>query len=208
MSKNAAFWSLEPEPAFAETLQACKQQVRDLAGPQRYLDDPPHLTLYKACLQEDTDLHGLLTTCAARIPQPRVRITGWHVFEDDPLTGGHTLVCAIHEEDKRKLREVQQTVLETFAPLRASAHTRALYADGLAHLAPHQVECIEKWGFPFIGDEWEPHFSVASIPPACWEVVWRKLGPVPPERTITCPELRLYALEDETPRLLHACKIA
>src|SRR5262245_61029621 len=196
---HVRFLALTPDPRFAATVKKYKARVREAVGPQLYLDDPPHVTLYLAVFGDGERLLERLARELADIPTPRAEVTGWHVFANDVLTGNQTLVFDFRPEDREALRQVQAAVVSAAAPLRDGKATVARYAARLDKLAPVEADCIARCGFPFVGSAWHPHVTVASIRPADWSAVERDVLPSLPSAACSFPVLHEYDLIDGKP---------
>lgn len=197
MTLTPAFIALEPEARLHHAIAAAKQAVRSTVGSQRYLDDPPHLTLQVGWFPDLTQVDAVVARCAATLIAPTVEVSGWQVFRDDPLTGGHTVVTAMTSDSQETLRHIQQQMLTTVAPLRDAAASQARYLPAWDRLTPLRQASVERWGFPFTGADWSPHVSVASIAPAAWDAVWPALGPLAPLGRYRFSHLVLYRLDDQ-----------
>ena len=195
------FVALRPDPRLNELVQGYKDRTRTLVGPQLYLDDPPHLTVFLSSFSPSFRAAPLLRDLVTSAPPPAVRLVGWHTFEADALTGRNTLVCAIHPDDKQTLRGFQARVVEALSPHRDIGATNARFAGRLQHLIPEQRENVARFGFPFLAAGWEPHFTVASIDPPRWGELLADLGPRPPHGTYNCAAVEEYELDGITPRL-------
>ena len=193
------FVALEPDAALAAMVGNYKRRVRELVGPQLFLDDPPHLTVYLAVFASVPLITEHFAELAARLAGFEFDITGWHVFVADPLTGNYTLVCEIAAHDKHRLRGVQHEVIAAIAPLSDSAATQARLAGRLAQLSPERRAEIDRVGFPFVGEDWHPHWTIASIGEKDWPAVWSALKDDPPSGRFGWTRLRLYRLEGERP---------
>ncbi len=193
------FIALQPDPRLTERLFGYKQRTHALVGPQLFLEDPPHLTVYLALYPTQTTLLAHLEPLARQLPTLLTRILGWHVFQSDPLTGNHTLVCAIHPDDQQTLRGVQQQIVEVVAPRRDVSATRDRFGTRLQQLSVSQQAAIAAVGFPYFGEGWIPHFTVASIRPDDWEQVFDELQDDPPHGEFYCPALVEYLLVDGQP---------
>ena len=190
------FAALEPDRALTALVSGFKDQVRALVGEQTYLADPPHLTIYLAEFPSvDAALAGWPQVAAAG-DDFRLTLVGWHIFEADALTGTNTVVCEIAREDKARLRVLQQQVVERLAPGHDPAATRQRLARRLQFLTDVQRRCVESRGFPYLGDDWQPHFTIASIRQADWPAAWAALEPQAPRGPFRCERLRLYRLND------------
>jgi len=192
----AIFAALAPGAALSAVVSGYKDQVRALVGPQVYLADPPHLTVYLAEFLSVAAALGPWPKIAGRGDGFRLTLVGWHVFESDALTGSHTLVCEIAAEDKARLRLLQREVVEHLAPARDRAATLGRFAARFEYLTGQQRQCVEGSGFPYLADDWQPHLTIASIRPDDWAQVWKLLEPQAPRGTFRCARLRLYRLVD------------
>lgn len=193
------FAALEPDAALDELIRSYKQRVHELIGPQLYLDDPPHLTLFLAAFASKQQVIDTHRSLADRLDSFQIDVTGWHVFAADPLTGNNTLVCEIAANDKERLRLVQHEVVQALAPLRDHDATQARFAARWQQLSPARQAQVQAVGFPFIGGDWQPHWTIASIRSADWPRVWQDLERDPPRGRFSWSRLRLYELIDEKP---------
>ncbi len=194
------FVALHPAPALDRLIQGYKDRTAALVGDQLFLEDPPHSTVYLAHFPPGADPAAALAPLADR-PPPRVRLTGWAAFENDPLTARHTLIAAIHPDDKAALRELQAEVVRLVAPLRDAAATERHFRGRWQHLSEPQRAAVVDHGFPYLFAGWEPHFTVASIAPAAWAELRRHLDADPPHGEFACDSLRHYDLADGRPTL-------
>jgi hypothetical protein len=196
---TTCFLALTPDDAFTTTVRKYKRRIGERIGPQLYLDDPPHLTLYLARFPQLATLRAAAQTIAQALRAPAARICGWHVFRDDPLNGNHTLVCDIDPQHRRDLANCQRQICEGVSTLRDPESTRARYAPYWRKLPLTAQANVTQWGFPFVGPIWHPHVSIAAIRPADWDAVWPELEKTPPVGAVRFPKLCLYALEEGRP---------
>ena len=126
----------------------------------------------------------------------RVQLIGWHVFESDALTGSNTLVCELAAEDKVGLRSLQRELIELLAPARDELATRERLAPRLDFLTAGQRACVERYGFPYIGEGWEPHFTIASVRADDWPPLWATLEDRSPRNSHGSARWRLVQLLD------------
>lgn len=193
------FVALLPDAPLSDLLLECKQRTRELAGDQLYLSDPPHLTLYVGLFEPAAPLLDALDEAVRGMRTPSGTLAGWHVYEADPLTGRVTLTCAIRPGDSWAFRATQAAVIDAIAPLRDADACRARYAVRMHVLSPERRDAVERVGFPFVGDDWQPHLSVASIDPPAWPTVWDALRERDPRFGFACPRLGLFRLDGVTP---------
>jgi 2'-5' RNA ligase len=199
---TTCFLALIPDDAFAATVLKYKRQTEQRIGPQMYLDDPPHLTLYLARFRNRDALLSAVKTVAQEMRAPAARLCGWHVFRDDPLNGNNTLVCDIDRDHRRDLAICQQQICAALSSLRDLESTKARYAPYWRNLPEAARANVMQWGFPFVGSIWHPHVTIASIRPANWDAIWRELENSPPSGAVRFSKLCLFALEEGRPVLL------
>ena len=123
---------------------------------QPYCSHPPHCTLIhthvnKVPIEDQIGGEGIVS-----IKPFKIQVSGTDVFWNDAATGGHTLYLKIIPSIA--LKELQLRVAKAISPI------------VLPKSAPDFIEnnldfkmSFEKYGFPFVGSHWIPHFSVASI---------------------------------------------
>lgn len=192
-------FALRPCSVLNQLILEAKSKTTSLAGPQTYLDHPPHLTLYVAAFDDPTAVADELQRLVQAWTPPIVRITGWHYFEGDVLTGRQTLVCEIHEDDKTKLRDYQTELISHIASMRNEELSLSRYLPHFSGLATERQQAVRDVGFPFIRNDWIPHFTVASIDPSKWDIVWQELEPSPPRGSFRCAELEIFELVNDYP---------
>jgi 2'-5' RNA ligase len=193
------FAALEPDAALQRLVQDYKDETRALVGEQLFVDDPPHLTVFLSVFPTVAAALAQWAKLPAKDVEQPVEITGWHVFDADALTGNHTLVCDLAAEDKRRLRDAQQQVIDQLAPIRDREAACRRFAPRASALDESQRAAVAEHGFPYVGAGWEPHFTIASIQPDVWPRVWRAFADRPPVGSFRCPRMRLYQLDEGVP---------
>ena len=198
------FLALEPDAETVQRVRRYKEQVRRIAGEQLYLDDPPHMTLFLAVFPEAGPAIDVARAISEEAISPQLTLAGWHVFMADPLTGRNTLVIDFDEPSRDQLRSIQNLAVRHLAPHRDAAATLHSLRDRLPGLLPVQRAAVERDGFPFLGADWHPHLTIASIEPRDWSVVEAKLLGEPPLGFARCARIVAYELIDGRPEELAA----
>jgi 2'-5' RNA ligase len=162
--------ALRPDESLAALVRHSKRRMLAAAGEQLYLTDPPHATLYVAEFSAGRAAAALRRTehLARTMTMPAVAAGGWHVFENDPLTGRHTLVIRFSDETCQRLHHVQLQVLAALAPLHDAAASLSALSDRLPLLTDEQRRMATLFGFPYVGVGWIPHLTIASVRPGQW----------------------------------------
>ena len=193
------FIAILPRGDLQSKILDCKAKIQRAVGDQLYLTDPPHLTVFLASFQDRNLLCDTLRDLTTELLSPVIRMEGWHVFEQDCLTGNNTLVIKINESDKETLRQLQSKVVERTADLRDKMESLARYKTAWQSLSQARRQAVEEFGFPFVGSDWQPHFTIASIRPADWERAWSELRNQPILGSFEDFELALFALNGNEP---------
>jgi hypothetical protein len=180
-------------------VRAYKRRVESLVGPQTYLNHPPHLTVYVAAFDDAGAATDAARRLAAQTPPQSLGIAGWHVFSADKLTDGNTLVCRIADADVPSLREFQRRAIAALAPLRSAPASEARYADFWNSLDASERSAVRHTGFPYVGEHWHPHLTIASVRQSDWPIIERELLADAPRIDAHCPTMTLYGLDDGQP---------
>ena len=193
------FIAILPRGGLQSQILDCKAKVQRAVGDQLYLTDPPHLTVFLASFQDRNLLCDKLGELATELHSPVIRVEGWHVFEQDCLTGNNTLVIKINDSDKETLRRHQSKVVERTAKLRHLKASLARYKSAWQSLSQARRQAVKQCGFPFVGSDWQPHFTIASIRPSDWERAWSELRNQPILGSYEDFEFALFALNGNEP---------
>lgn len=193
------FIAILPRAGLQSQILDCKAKVQTAVGDQLFLTDPPHLTVFLASFQDRNLLCDTLLELSTALFSPVIRTEGWHVFEHDCLTGNNTLVIKINDSDKDMLRQFQSKVVERTAELRDKKASLSRYQTAWQSLSPERRQAVQQFGFPFVGSDWQPHFTIASIRPSGWERIWNQLKNQPIIGSFEDFELALFALDSNEP---------
>jgi len=189
------FLSFDPEPAIESLVRRYKRRVRQLVGDQLYLSDPPHMTCYLAHFADSKPVIAAAAKLIDELSAPEINIVGWHTFEADQLTGNNTLVLNFDESTQTRLRFLQSQLIDALSPLRDRTATREHFVPRWGALSVEQRCSVDEYGFPFTGNGWHPHLTVASIRPADWRRASDELLAESPQVTGCCRGLTVYRLE-------------
>jgi 2'-5' RNA ligase len=197
--KNSFYFvAVSPGKALASQVQDLKEIVLSTVGEQLYLSDPPHLTLYLSNFQDQSELWNAFSEIRHEMDKtlPGLEILGWKVFDADVLTGNHTLVLQLGESTQTALRNIQALVIEKLSKLRHEELSQARYQAAWDRLAPNRQESVLKYGYPFTGNDWQPHITIASISPKVWSRAWHALKTREILGTFHDCHLTLYHLDE------------
>jgi 2'-5' RNA ligase len=197
--QKTMFLSLDPDPKIGSLLVRYKERVKQLVGQQLFVDHPPHVTAYLANFPAQTVVVDAAARLAKELVAPEISVVGWHVFPGDQLTGNHTLVFQFDEATQRKLRAIQRRVIELLAPIRHCAASKRRYRSRFTNLLEVEKQSVEECGFPFVGGNWHPHLTVASVRPDDWSPVAANVLTETPRIIGSCGSITVYRLAGAEP---------
>jgi hypothetical protein len=150
---------IEPVGELLHFISDWKQLVASVKQDQPYLSHPPHATLLVSAVKDKPLWREALVKALSDRGPLEIRILRPFAFFDDPGTGGgHTL--ALEVDPTPPLMALQRAVAEATLPF---VDRTAIPAPvGFQEKEPCRTSFL-KWGYPFIGPHWRPHFSVASL---------------------------------------------
>lgn len=148
---------IEPDLNFKNEILKEKKRVRANFGTQPYLSHPPHSTLYFSKIEEREDWlksfqKQLSNFFDKSLP---ISIKEKLVFRNDILAGGGDTIV-FKAELTEELSKLQIYLSECLKDLSISKNNSHSFKGLLA-------SSYEAYGFPFVGEHWIPHFTVASI---------------------------------------------
>jgi len=155
--KHAIF--LEPEGVLREFILSYKERINSVLPNQPYCHHPPHSTLFMSVLEQNKSWLERLESAIQRIPPFHAKVRDTVIFYNDEFTdGGHTIALCV--EPSAELFLLQQTVAETLA---SCVDGKTLEPpSGFLENEPFRTAYL-KYGFPFVGEHWIPHFTIASL---------------------------------------------
>lgn len=201
--KLAVFW--EPPEPIRGTITDQKARCRGVHPDATYLSHPVHTTIFLLTAGDrphvlDDALAAVRTATgsvsAAWSGGVTTASTGWFVFENDLATGGDTVTIAF--ERTQSLAALQRAVADALVPLRVVPPSGGGAEEG--QVPPWTgafAESMERYGFPFVGDHWLPHTTVASLPHGAALVGEITAEPVP-RVPLTIDRVGLWRIDGET----------
>ncbi len=207
MKPSTLFVAYGPDARTDDFIRAAKDRVRKAVGDQLYLSDPPHATVYLAAFDDPAGVVRTIEGIFRTAPAIPGELEGWHVFENDPLTDGNTPTCRFDSRCRSRLRSIQPTIVDNLQWQRNAEASEARYRTHWDSLTALRRRSVAEFGFPFVGDDWIPHFSIASIRPEVWDDAWAVLKETPPLGAFSCDWLRVYRLDGIEPVLFHEIRL-
>lgn len=145
---------IEPNEHLRDLLMAAKKRVEAWRPGQVYCDHPPHCTLLVGVYAPPKDWLPALRLRLATCRPFSLHISKWLIFPDDlPAGGGQTVTMA--PDPNPEIFLLQAAAAEVLAPHRIPVP----HSWTIEPYATSQ----QRFGFPFVGAHWQPHFTVASL---------------------------------------------
>lgn len=192
--------TLKPDGNLSDFIAKTKSKTKDVVGDQQYLSHPPHMTLYVAAFEDLGTVVEASQRLASKQLPIEIQIDGWHSFGNDSLTGGHTLVCNLESDCRAELRRLQTQVISTISTKRDVTKSRARYEQFFEQLDLHRQQAVIETGFPFVGDDWIPHLTIASFDSSRWTKAWELVKANPPEGGYSLEGFEIFVLENDFPK--------
>jgi len=156
MYKIAAF--IEFDKKITNKILNQKKIVRKKFGNQTYLNHPVHLTLFTLDIEKISKLKKIYKNPKKKQNKPfLINLTKPGIFYNDPVTGGHTFFH--HIKKNKKISEIQ------LKHLKKINKNLVVYKKKKTNLLKNKIleKNYKKYGFPFVGNIWIPHVTIASI---------------------------------------------
>jgi 2'-5' RNA ligase len=147
---------IEPKGIILKKIQFWKQLVRKNLKNQKYLNHPPHSTIAVFDLKKKIKIK-LLKSSFRDFSQNSfdVKIVNSSIFYEDPITNGDTLHLKIKKNIN--LSKLQRKILKSFKKLDTYLEKNKKFSKKKFQ------KNLDMFGYPFVGKEWLPHFTIASI---------------------------------------------
>ena len=147
---------IEPQGELKTSLLTWKKKVEEELPGQPYCSHPPHCTLIHANVKGEDLVGERICQAQPRLFPFQVQVSGTDVFWNDTATGGHTLYLKISPSSE--LLDAQLRLAEVIRPAVLPKKV-PVFVENNQNLK----NSYEKYGFPFVGSHWIPHFSIASL---------------------------------------------
>ena len=148
---------IEPPKNRSNFLNNWKKIIKKNFGTQKYLSHPLHTTIavFKLKKKINDNFYLSLKNEMKLFDKFRIKITKPNIFYNDVLTGGDTLFFGIKKNPKLNL--LQKKILKHFHQIDNNISRDELFKNKRFQLN------YKNFGFPFVGQDWIPHFTIASV---------------------------------------------
>lgn len=147
---------IEPSGTLKASLIERKRTLEAALPRQAYTNHPPHCTLLFGSYGTPEIWIERLRTALQQLSAFPLSTDKWQEFPNDiQAAGGHTVAYRVVSSPE--LHELQSRIASTIAPFRKSFP----HPHPLADREPF-ASSLERFGFPFVGPHWIPHFTIGS----------------------------------------------
>lgn len=145
-----------PYGDFEQEVYAWKERIQSVHPNQPYTAHPPHLTLINLEVSSEDDAIDAIANLSKSMRPLTVNVACTAVFWEDLATGGHTLYFGLKKA--KALHTIQQKISVTLTGYRKEVQAPEHVRNNNVYM-----NSFNKYGFPFVGEHWIPHFSVSSL---------------------------------------------
>lgn len=199
------FIALEPERKLTNLINKQKKLVRDFVGEQKYLSNHPNITLFPLTVKNIEETFEKLEEIAMSTQKIPLRLKDFHIFYNDIRTGENTITYSFSEESIEKLKQIQSKVIRSISEFNKKIF---LTKDSKIYQKMSKIERENtvKYGYPFVGENWIPHITLASIKKDQFNEIWSKLKENPIIGQFSIGYINLYE-SPEDPILIKNFKL-
>jgi len=147
---------LLPNNEFKRQITKWKKRIEEKIPNQPYTAHPPHLTLITLDVGDKEKSIAAISSLSKSINSFQLIIDKTDIFWNDMVTNGHTLFYGI--EKNKSLFTLQKMVADSLLEFKNNNPKMNFNTEN-----EEFRKSYNKYGFPFIGDHWIPHFSISSI---------------------------------------------
>ena len=147
---------IEPEKSLKKFIIKWKNIIKLDFKNQKYVDHPPHLSLYVGCLKLNDALIGEISKKIQNFGEIELKINKSDFFFNDVYTKKDTIFLKVRKNKKLALLQLQISNI-CKKHLIYKRKKKIKFSDDVLNRS------YLKYGFPFVGSHWIPHFTIASI---------------------------------------------
>lgn len=157
MIKIAAF--IEPKGSLKKEILLYKKLVKKNFGEQEYLSHPPHCTLFTMHVSKKVKKYKKLREnfyiSQKLLGKKNLTVYKTGIFKNDPITNGDTIYFKVKKN--AFIKKLQILALKRFKFFKYKSNKTNKF----------KFNWMKKnytiYGYPFVGNRWTPHFTVASL---------------------------------------------
>ena len=145
-----------PKEPFTSELLFWKNKIKRNFPKEPYANHPPHLTLINLDSIDEGEAIKKLSSFSKKLGSIKIEVNSRNVFLNDAFTGGDTIYFGLKQSNS--LMKLQILIADALAPIKKSINLNYSFKNDSLLFRSNK-----KYGFPYVGDHWIPHFTVASL---------------------------------------------
>ncbi len=177
-----------PEKLFNEIV-GIKESIKKKYGIQYATTHIPHLSIFLNSFASFKDVDEEINKIIPKIRPFKVDISGISYFGKDSLTYGTTIFLKVKKT--KELDNIHKLFLERLNHLRTNDQMRWLNYKK-ENFSPHLWDFVQKYGYPYVLENYLAHISIDSVKKENFEVIWNKIKKYNPKLTFTAKQIDLY----------------
>ena len=149
---------IEPKKELKNYIKKWKGNIQQSFNNSKLTSHPPHSTVYYSNIFFNKDSLKELDKILKKIKPFKIIATKNDIFLNDKLAGGDTIYIAIRKN--KKLYKLQEQIAEKLKPF---LNNKKLIKKNIILKNKILSKSFKKYGYPFVGDHWKPHFTISSV---------------------------------------------
>lgn len=149
---------LEPNKPLENIIINWKKKLKKKNVKSKFINHPPHSTIFFANIRNKKKLFLVIEKTITGLKKFKITVNKTGVFKNDLLTGRDTIYLKIKKN--RKLFLLQKKIAHNLRSLikkKSKNKKRWRFKNKLLDRSQ------KKYGFPFVGNHWIPHFTIGSV---------------------------------------------
>ena len=147
---------LEPEGKLKNFISKWKSRIKKSNLKKEYVNHPPHSTIYVSNFVNEKKVIENLRNITKKINSFKIRINKTGLFINDSFTNKDTIYLNIKKN--KKIYKLQKHFANNLRSLVKKDKLKVSKSFN-----KKMKSSMIKYGFPFVGSHWKPHFTIGSI---------------------------------------------
>tara|TARA_B100000902_G_C27247699_1_gene883508 strand:- start:525 stop:1121 length:597 start_codon:yes stop_codon:yes gene_type:complete len=147
---------LEPKGKLKNFIIKWKLRIKKKRLKTDYINHPPHCTIYVSNLNNQRKVIEKIKNITNNSKSFKIKINQTNIFLNDKFTGKDTIYLNINKN--KKIFTLQKDLAYNLKNL-----VNKKKSKNLKLLNKQMKNSFTKFGFPFVGPFWKPHFTIGSI---------------------------------------------
>tara|TARA_B110000483_G_scaffold242540_1_gene328703 strand:+ start:667 stop:1275 length:609 start_codon:yes stop_codon:yes gene_type:complete len=161
---------IEPESNLYDFIKKWKKNLLNDYNNTSYTKHPPHLSLYVADLKSEEKFLSKMNDVLCNFNQFEIFVNNIGLFENDLFTKKDTLYLNVKKNKNLTILQLKIAEIGKKYLSKKKMEDNNILSSNLL-----LKNSFKKFGFPFVGPHWIPHFTIASIQNFAYENKYKYL---------------------------------